>query len=926
MSENESPDKPDDTVLSFISKLTGEEQPKVLLPESNSEGQESPFVDPKVRDSKLFPKGHGNYQVLGEVARGGMGIILKSHDTDLGRDVAMKVLDEKLLQNPAILHRFVEEAQIGGQLQHPGIVPVYEMGLMDDDRPYFTMKFVKGRTLAALLAKRKSVESDRRRFLSIFEQICQTVAYAHSKGVIHRDLKPANVMTGAFGEIQVVDWGLAKVLKGGGVADELMARQGHASMIETVRSGPGSSGSDSVIGSVMGTPAYMAPEQAMGETEKVDERADVFALGAILCEILTGQPPYVSAEKDRTVMLAAHAKLDPARERLEVCSADEELKQLCRECLAPAPVARLQNAEEVAQRIHDYLASLEDRAHKAELAATELREQRRRQRLTLILAATIVLAVFVVGFALRRMEKQAEADRREALAQVQEQVDETASQVGALQDEGRLAEALEVARTAIGLVSGEKDVDQATIDRAERMVRLAEARVADFEQRAEVAAKNSALLTRCDELRMRQIDTEFGFSPPDILQRLEEGYVTAFQEYGIDLEDEDLPAALEILRQNEIGVAAALALDDWASVRRDRYNWDSYEVEAVLALAFDLDPDPFRTRVREALLANDREALVELAQSEELGQMDPSTFWVLSEGLSYFKLEEHVFAVVQRGVDLFPQDFLLNFQFGNLLYGPGRHRAALEHLVVARTLRPDNASVWSVLGDNYNAQRYDERAFHAYSRALELNPELKKANGFIGVYALWSGHYEESFEALTKGLEVVPNNSEWLFGHRLSQALTGRISMAEVADGLPGDSWEMAPLVTSLFLVGHPDREQRDPRRALAILEPGLDESDSSAKFITVARAWLLLGEYEQAETILERLDTLEYHISNQTDGMRQLILAAIHHHRGQPDLALKRFERAKESMDQRLFYGWEAIEGSALESFYREIEALVKG
>ena len=161
------------------------------------------------------------YQLFGEIARGGMGAVLKGRDPDLGRDLAFKVLLEGHHHKPELVRRFVEEAQIGGQLQHPGIVPVYELGAFPDLRPYFTMKLVKGRTLSALLAEREPPTHDLPRFLAIFESICQTMAYAHARGVIHRDLKPSNVMVGSFGEVQVMDWGLAKVLKEGAVADEL---------------------------------------------------------------------------------------------------------------------------------------------------------------------------------------------------------------------------------------------------------------------------------------------------------------------------------------------------------------------------------------------------------------------------------------------------------------------------------------------------------------------------------------------------------------------------------------------------------------------------------------------------------------------------------------------------------------------------------
>src|SRR5262249_39005363 len=151
------------------------------------------------------------------------------------------------------------------------------------------MKLVRGRDLAALLRERSSPTEDLPRFLQIFEQVCQALAYAHARGVIHRDLKPANIMVGAFGEVQVMDWGLAKVLnrvdEPAAVGD--MTVEGGS--VRTLRSD--SLADESRAGSVAGTPAYMAPEQARGQTDRLDERADVFGLGAILCEVLTGKPP-----------------------------------------------------------------------------------------------------------------------------------------------------------------------------------------------------------------------------------------------------------------------------------------------------------------------------------------------------------------------------------------------------------------------------------------------------------------------------------------------------------------------------------------------------------------------------------------------------------------------------------------------------------
>ena len=286
----------------------------------------------------------------------------------------------------------MEEAQVGGQLQHPGVVPVYEAGRLPDNRPYFTMKLVEGQTLSALLKERDTPARDLPRFLQIFQQICQTLAYAHSKGVIHRDLKPANMMVGAFGELQVMDWGLAKVARDRGV--------------RTVRSEREEA--KSAAGSVVGTPAYMAPEQACGDADGLDERCDVFGLGAILCEILTGSPPYRGRETGELLRKAARADLGDAFARLDGCGAEAELIALAKACLAGEPADRPRDAGAVAAAMTAYLAGVQERLRKAELeraaaqaraeaAQAKTRAERRARRMTVALAATLLLAVTAVG-------------------------------------------------------------------------------------------------------------------------------------------------------------------------------------------------------------------------------------------------------------------------------------------------------------------------------------------------------------------------------------------------------------------------------------------------------------------------------------------------------------------------------------------------
>ena len=167
---------------------------------------------------------------------------IKGRDSDLGRELAVKVLLERYRDHPAMIRRFIEEAQISGQLQHPGVVPVYEIGVLSDHRPYFAMKLIKGRTLAELLAGRSDAEDNLPRLLSIFEAVCQTVAYAHARGVIHRDLKPSNIMVGSFGEVQVMDWGAAKLLGQHELTARPAARGAPASKRRSSRTGRSRSG------------------------------------------------------------------------------------------------------------------------------------------------------------------------------------------------------------------------------------------------------------------------------------------------------------------------------------------------------------------------------------------------------------------------------------------------------------------------------------------------------------------------------------------------------------------------------------------------------------------------------------------------------------------------------------------------------------
>ncbi|MDA1231401.1 MAG: protein kinase [Planctomycetota bacterium] len=305
------------------------------------------------------------FQLDNEIARGGMGIIFAARDLHLDRAVAVKILLKKHQDKPLLRQQFVNEALISGRLQHPGIIPIYETGTFADERPYFAMKLVKGNTLAELLNARSQPQNELPRLLKVFEQVCQTVSYTHSCGVIHLDIKPGNIMVGTFGEVHVMDWGLAKA------STELYSPSNFAIVQHRLQcdsdptvelSGLTSQNLADKLPSarVWGTPAYMSPEQARGHY--VDVRSDVFCLGGILGEILTGYPPYRGKNLVDVCFKAAEADLRELHLKLIESGAGGVLVRLAMKCLSPNPDDRPMDARIVALELTLYLESLMRRA------------------------------------------------------------------------------------------------------------------------------------------------------------------------------------------------------------------------------------------------------------------------------------------------------------------------------------------------------------------------------------------------------------------------------------------------------------------------------------------------------------------------------------------------------------------------------------
>lgn len=280
-----------------------------------------------------------NYRFLSLLGRGGMGLIYRAVDLSLDREVAIKVLRHDYADNPRIIARFINEAKIKSGLHHPGIAAVYASGTCGDGRPFYAMQLIEGQTLSRILTQ--PVRQLHFGLLSIFAQVCQTMAYVHAHGIVHLDLKPSNIMVGDFGRVRVIDWGLSRRI---GSPDPEATEHEFRMEFST-----GSRDSDTQSGNIRGTPGYMAPEQAKGEL--LDARTDVFSLGAILCEILTGQPIYRADHPQEILWQAIHSATAHAVEALSKSETAVWLIGLVNRCLSRDPQERPAHAGELSKEL-----------------------------------------------------------------------------------------------------------------------------------------------------------------------------------------------------------------------------------------------------------------------------------------------------------------------------------------------------------------------------------------------------------------------------------------------------------------------------------------------------------------------------------------------------------------------------------------------
>ena len=780
------------------------------------------------------------YTVTHELARGGMGVVYAAHDPAFDRAVAVKVMHAGLDAD-----RFVVEAKITARLPHPGIPPVYALGTLADGRPYLVMKLIEGPTLADELR-----HADRPRLPASFERICETVGFAHALGIVHRDLKPSNVMVGAFGEVLVMDWGLAR-----GTRNEGEAKPPAEPFASTPRSELRAPHfQETQAGAIKGTPAFMAPEQARGEP--VDARADVFALGGILAVMLTGKPPFVGDTVLDTVLRAAEAQLAACFAQLAASGADADIVAVARRCLAPDPADRFPDGAAVARAVAAYRAGVEARLSRAERdrAAAEATaaeavntrresearaaEQRKRRRVQLALAVAVALLAVGAG-AVAWWEDRQEAKRGLAAerATAERERDDAARALADQRAEGERAAQRERdaadRRAGEARLVGERDAEARNkAIQAKQGVAAGLALAADLRKQyrfapaaaalaqaeglarggapellgeVERARADLALVAALDDIRFRKwvYIVEPGVRGAFNTRTAPPAYRKAFAAVGFDAAALEPAALAKRVTESGVKAAAVAALDDWAL-----YEPDAALRDKLLEVARRADPHPWADRLRDPTARADRDALAKLAAEADPAAVAPAALSVLASLMERSGLNPVPLLTAARG--RYPADFELAFVLALVQKG-GREVGSYE---AARAIRPDHMPAWNNLGYALGAQGDGDGAIAAFKGAIRLDPNYPPPHNNLGVLLYFREDYAGAAREWGEVVRLSPDAAKGHDNLGLVRHRTGDLKGAE-------ESYRTAirldpELAAAYSNLGALFRERSDPAEAIA--------------------------------------------------------------------------------------------------------------
>ncbi|AMV29683.1 Serine/threonine-protein kinase PknB [Gemmata sp. SH-PL17] len=691
------------------------------------------------------------YEVLREIARGGMGRVLAARDLTLGREVAIKVL----LPGTAIhdtVSRFVTESKITARLPHPNVPPVYALGTLTDGSPFLAMKLIAGTTFTNALRSRTAPTDDLPRFVQTFEQVCLAVGFAHSQGVIHRDLKPSNIMVGAFGEVQVMDWGLAKSVA---ATDE---REPDAPAPEI--------GDETQAGQVMGTPAYMAPEQARGEL--VDSRADVFALGAILSEILTGARLFVGKTSAEVVACTAANDIGDVLDRLNACGADTELVALAKHCLSLNAADRPADGKAVADAVAAYRAGVEERLRTSERQraadAAKAIELRKRRRVQVALAGALVLllfsaAAFTVWEMQQAAERRLEASRLAAEHKADIERAEREKQEAALRQQAKDNEAAAENRQALtelvkrceeALVASDELAAGAALADIDRRANAPGAE--DFRARIDRCRKDRAMLVTLNRIDDQRWTPTRGSLPPPSAAVPHWG--RAFNDYGI-IPGTTAPAdVVRLLEGSPIRERVLASLELW-----HLFGTPPGLSETLHAIDPDPTRDAIRNESRQKAWARVSQKVKELVGGT--GTPEQPTRFVAAVGIVPEIAWDQRRALLEQAAARTPNDFAVLMGLGGTRPNPSP--AAIGERVrwcqAAVSVRPQSFVPRMSLGIALWEQGKQSDSIRCFRDAVRLGPENAWCHYNLAKALRDSGDVRGAIAELREAVRLAPREA-----------------------------------------------------------------------------------------------------------------------------------------------------------------------
>jgi tetratricopeptide (TPR) repeat protein/tRNA A-37 threonylcarbamoyl transferase component Bud32 len=664
----------------------------------------------------------GRYRRLREHARGGLGEVFVALDQELSREVALKEIQDRFADHPDARARFLREAEVTGKLEHPGVVPVYGLGAYLDGRPYYAMRFIRGESMHEAIQRFHTADEDPRRdpgerslalreLLGRFVAVCNAVAYAHSRGVLHRDLKPANAMLGEYGETLVVDWGLARLLE---------QPEGDQTAAERpVQLGGGSVTAPTEMGQVVGTPSFMAPEQAEGRLDLMGRASDVFALGATLYALLTGQPPYIGQDVQAQ---ARRGEVVAARQRKASVSA--ALEAVCQKAMAKRPEDRYPTAQALADEVQRWLAGEPVKAWPEPWVVKAGRLVRRHRVLATSVMVGLLVALVLGAAGGVYWQQQRQWARNQAGLALDRAVE--------LRQRYRFTDARAMLEQAREWASRAHDSDlQARLAQTEREVALAHD-LDDVRQKAAIG-----------------IESKWGN------ERKREEYPQVLDGHGFDVLGSDQEELARAICASAVRDDIVAALDEWAAVVGDRQ-----KRQYLLRLANLVDqPDPWREAVRLALIREDVKGLRQLVRNTGQGKPTPAVVLLLASAFGEESAEPPTDLLREMQRER-PGDFWVSFAVASRFYHLKKYPEAADSLLLAVALRPDSAWAHTNLGVALAKKGDVDAAIACWRKAIALEPKHALARYNLGVALKDKGEVDAAIVCWRKAIAIDPKDAK----------------------------------------------------------------------------------------------------------------------------------------------------------------------